>query len=65
MESIVNTAAAELERLAAAVSEGKHVITGDIRRLSGRLYRQAGVKDIVGVLGLCGKLLDRHDWAWA
>lgn len=63
MESIVNTAAAELERLAAAVPEGKHVITGDIRRLSGRLYRQAGVKDIGEVLELCGKLLDRHDWA--
>lgn len=63
MESIVRTAAAELARLAADVPEGKHVVTGDIRRLSAKLYRQAGVKDIDGVLDLCGELLDLHDWA--
>lgn len=63
MESIVRAAAAELARLAANVPEGRHVATGDIRRLSAKLYRQAGVKDIDSVLGLCGELLDLHDWA--
>lgn len=63
MDSIIQRAAAELARLASGVPEGGHAATGDIRRLSGRLYRQAGVKDIEGVLGLCGELLERHDWA--
>lgn len=63
MDNIIQTASTELARLASSVSEGRHVATGDIRRLSGRLYRQAGVKDIEGVLGLCGELLELHDWA--
>ncbi len=63
MTDIVRIAAEELERLSAAVPEGKHIVTGDIRRLSGRLYRQAGVKDIDGVLAICGEFLERHDWA--
>ena len=56
-------AAEELIKLSKDVPEGKHIVTGDIRRLSGRLYRQAGVKDIGGVLALCGELLELWDWA--
>ncbi len=63
MTDIVHAAAEELAELAAGVPEGKHIATGDIRRLSGRLYRQAGVRDIDGVLALCGELLERRDWA--
>lgn len=63
MENIVETAAAELARLAAGVPEGKHILTGDIRRLSARLYKQADAKDIDQVLAVCGALLARHDWA--
>lgn len=63
MENMINIAAAELERLAASVPEGKHIRTGEIRRLSAKLYRQAGVKDIAGVLKLCEGLLARRDWA--
>ncbi len=63
MESIVQAATVELERLAAEVPEGKHIVTGEIRRLSGKLYRQAGVKEIEGVLALCEEFLDRRDWA--
>lgn len=63
MTDIVLLAARELEGLSRAVPEGKHIVTGDIRRLSARLYRQAGVKDIEAVLGLCGELLELHDWA--
>lgn len=63
MESIVQAAAAELERLAAEVPEGKHILTGDIRKLSAKLYRQAGVKEIGKVLELCEEFLSRRDWA--
>lgn len=63
MESIVQAAAAELERLDAEAPEGKHILTGDIRRLSARLYRQTGVKEIGQVLELCEEFLSRRDWA--
>lgn len=63
MESIVQAAAAELERLAAEVPEGKHILTGDIRKLSAKLYRQTGVKEIGKVLELCEEFLSRRDWA--
>lgn len=63
MENVVNLAAAELERLAANVPAGKHIVTGDIRRLSAKLYRQVGVKEIGQVLALCGEFLSRRDWA--
>lgn len=63
MESVVSAAAMELERLAVSMPDGKHIVTGEIRRLSGKLYRQAGVKEIEGVLALCEEFLDRRDWA--
>ncbi|NBJ90240.1 DNA alkylation repair protein [Acutalibacter sp. 1XD8-36] len=63
MNEIVRLAAEELEKLSRAVPEGKHIVTGDIRRLSGKLYRQAGVKDIDSLLNLCGELLELRDWA--
>lgn len=63
MEGIVSVAKEELDRLAAAVPEGKHVRTGDIRRLSGKLYRQAGAREIGQVLALCEKFLAYRAWA--
>lgn len=63
MGNIVQAATVELERLAASMPDGKHIITGDIRKLSGKLYRQAGVKEIGQVLVLCEEFLSRKDWA--
>lgn len=63
MENVVQAAAVELERLAASMPDGKHIVTGEIRKLSGKLYRQAGVKEIEGVLALCEEFLARRDWA--
>lgn len=63
MENVVQAAAVELDRLAASMPDGKHIVTGEIRRLSGKLYRQAGVKEIEGVLALCEEFLARRDWA--
>lgn len=63
MENVVQAAAVELDRLAASMPDGKHIVTGEIRKLSGRLYRQAGVKEIEGVLALCEEFLARRDWA--
>lgn len=63
MENVVQDAAVELDRLAASMPDGKHIVTGEIRKLSGKLYRQAGVKEIEGVLALCEEFLARRDWA--
>lgn len=63
MDNVVQAAAVELDRLAASMPDGKHIVTGGIRRLSGKLYRQAGVKEIGGVLALCEEFLARRDWA--
>ncbi len=63
MENIVNAAATELERLKEHVPRGKHIVTGDIRKLSGKLYRQAGTKDSRQVFALCEEFLSHRDWA--
>ncbi len=63
MADIVERAAAELERMAQAAPPGKHISTGEIRRLSSRLYRQAALKEIDPVLALCEELLAQRDWA--
>lgn len=63
MENVVQDAAVELDRLAASMPDGKHIVTGEIRKLSGKLYRQAGVKEIGGVLALCEEFRARRDWA--
>lgn len=63
MESVVQAAEEELRRLAAAVPKGKHILTGDVRRLSGKLYRQVGEKDSGRVFALCEAFLSRRDWA--
>ncbi len=63
MKSLVETAQQELKELAEKTPEGKHMVTGDIRRLSGKLYRLSGERKLENVLALCGEFLDRRDWA--
>ena len=63
MNDLVVQAIAEIHALNENVPRGKHIITGDIRRLSARLFRQIGDKQIDNVLSLCEGLLEQHDWA--
>lgn len=63
MNELVQEAAEEVRSLGERVPPGKHVVTGDIRRLSARLYRSLGTKELGRVLALCGELLERRDWA--
>ena len=45
-----------------ALENGKHIVTGDIRELSARLYREIEDKTIDNVLSLCEELLEEHSW---
>lgn len=63
MNELVQEAAEEVRSLGERVPPGKHVVTGDIRRLSARLYRSLGTKELGRVLALCEELLERRDWA--
>ena len=63
MNIITLEAIAEMRALNEAVPQGKHIITGDIRRLSARLFRKIEDRRIDNVLVLCEELLSQHDWA--
>ena len=62
MSLIIERAVSELKLLSANVSEGKHVVTNDIRRLSAKLYKDVKDKTIDNVLSLCEELLEEHSW---
>ena len=62
MNRIVSQAIEEISTLA-NTPNGKHIVTGDIRKLSARLYRKIDDKTIVHVLSLCEELLEQHSWA--
>lgn len=63
MNIITLEAIAEIRTLNETVPQGKHIITGDIRRLSARLFRKIEDRRIDNVLVLCEELLSQHDWA--
>ena len=63
MNRLVEQAVAEVRSLEERVPPGKHIVTGDIRRLSARLYRELGQKELRQVLALCEELLVQRDWA--
>lgn len=63
MNSVILEAVNEVEALSENVAEGQHIVTGDIRRLSARLYRNIEDKSIENVLRLCEELLEEHSWA--
>lgn len=63
MNKPVEQAVAELRSLEERVPPGKHIVTGDIRRLSARLYRALGRKEPGRVLALCEELLEQREWA--
>lgn len=63
MNEIILRAMEEIEKLASAVPQGKHIITGDIRKLSAKLFRELEDKTIGNVLALCEELLEQQSWA--
>ena len=62
MSLIVEQAIYEIRLLADNVPDGKHIVTGDIRKLSARLYREIKDKTIDNVFSLCEELLEEHIW---
>lgn len=60
---LIGQAKAELAALEQEAPEGKHIRTGDIRRLSAKLFRQVPDREIGGVLELCNAFLEEHSWA--
>lgn len=62
MNILVERAISELNFLSENTPEGKHVVTGDIRKLSARLYKEVKDKSIGNVFSLCEELLEQHSW---
>ncbi|MCH5251485.1 MAG: DNA alkylation repair protein [Lachnospiraceae bacterium] len=62
MDSIIMKARNELELLAENVPQGKHMLTADIRKLSGKLYRTLDHHSIEIVLSLSEELLEQRNW---
>lgn len=62
MSVIVEQAIYEVKLLADNVPDGKHIVTGDIRKLSVRLYRGIKDKTIDNIFCLCEELLEEHSW---
>lgn len=52
----------EIDTLKKNSPEGKHIKTGDIRKLSGRLFREIEDKNIKNVFYLCEEFLEQHTW---
>lgn len=62
MNALLRTAKREIETLYSHVPEGKHIKTGDIRKLSAQLFRNISDKDIKKVFALCDVFLEEHSW---
>lgn len=62
MSVIVEQAIYEIKLLEDNVPDGKHIVTGDIRKLSARLYRGIKDKTIDNIFCLCEELLEEHSW---
>lgn len=60
---IAEEAARQLEALNAFVPKEGHLKTGEIRKLSAKLYRTLPDKSITAVFAACEALLERRDWA--
>lgn len=60
--ALLRTAKREIEILWSHVPEGKHIKTGDIRKLSAQLFRNISDKDIRNVFALCDVFLEEHNW---
>ena len=62
MDKIVEEAIRKIKELEENTPCGKHIITGDVRKLSSKLFRQIEDKSIENVFILCEELLNEHSW---
>lgn len=60
MDRIVEEAISKIQELEQHIPNGKHVVTGDIRKLSSKLFRQIKDKNIEHVIALCEELLNQQ-----
>lgn len=63
MNVIVSKAIEEVNALAKNIPDGKHIITGDIRKLSAKIFKMVDNKNIKFVFELCEELLEQKNWA--
>ena len=63
MNNIVEEAIRKIKELEESTPYGKHIITGDVRKLSSKLFSQIEDKSIENVFILCEELLNEHSWA--
>lgn len=63
MNKIVEEAIRKIKELEESAPYGKHIITGDVRKLSSGLFRQIEDKSMENVFALCEELLNEHTWA--
>ena len=63
MNKIVEEAIRKIKELEENTPCGKHIITGDVRKLSSKLFSQIEDKSIENVFILCEELLNEHLWA--
>ena len=61
MQAFIANVSAELENLG-KTPQGDHLKTGDIRRLSAKLFRGLPDKSTDHVFALCGGLLEQRNW---
>lgn len=62
MHDLQRSAKQEIESLWSNVPEGKHIKTGDIRKISSKLFRQIPDKNMQNVSVLCEEFLEEHTW---
>lgn len=62
MHDLLRSAKQEIENLWSDVPEGKHIKTGDIRKISSKFFRQIPDKNMQNVSALCEEFLEEHTW---
>lgn len=62
MDSVILEARNGLDLLEKNVPQGKHIITADIRKLSGKLYRTLENHSAEAVFPLCEEFLEQRNW---
>lgn len=61
-KEILNLAKCEIAILQTNTSDNKHIKTGDIRKLSSKLFKLLPNTNINAVLDICETLLEEHSW---
>lgn len=63
MNPLIKEAIHGIQELENHVPDGKHILTGDIRKLSAKLFRKIPDRNMTVVTSLCEALLEQHTWA--